>query len=118
MADLARLPLRPISRFIGGFFFGSWNDFMIDSRLLPMIKFMVLKQQCCTTAINSKLAKLQLDLGEGVWYTMKEYYEGSTAHHDPGFLPVQSRISWTFWWWKHYREVFKTTMNDMTRAKS
>lgn len=114
LADLARLPLRPRSRFIGGFFFGSWNDFVIDSRLLPTIKFMVLKRQNHFTTINYKLAKLQLDLGESIWLKLKEYYEGSRTHNDPGFLPVRSRISWTFLWWKHYREVFKATIDGMS----
>lgn len=114
LADLARLPLRPMSRFIGGFLLGSWNDFMIDSRLLPMIKFMVFKTQCPTKTINSKLARMQLDLGEAIWFTLKEYYERSRTHCDPGFLPVQSRISWTFLWWKHFREVFETTIHDMS----
>lgn len=113
LADLARLPLRPMSRFIGGFYIGSWNDFMIDSRLLPLIKFMVLKRQHPTPTINVKLARMQLDKGEAIWFTLKEYYERSRTHYDPGFLPVQSRLSWTFLWWKHYREFFKATINDM-----
>lgn len=113
LAELARLPLRPMSRFIGGFLFGSWNDCFADSLLLPMIKFSALRRKCATTAINSKLAKQQLDLGEAIWLTLAQYYEGSKSHHDAGFLPVRTRISWTSLWWDHYSELFKTYIKDM-----
>lgn len=113
LADIARQPLRPMSRFIGGFLLGSWNDCLCDSRLFLMIKFMVLKRHCSPTAINPKLAQLQLDHGEAIWYTLKQYYEGSGTRHDPGFLPVRTRVSWTFLWWEHYRVLIQTSINDM-----
>lgn len=113
LAELARLPLRPMGRFIGGFLLGAWNDCFSDSLLLPMIKFSALKRQCATATINSKLAKQQLDLGEAIWFKLAQYYEGSKSHHDAGFLPVRTRISWTSLWWDHYSDLFRTYIKDM-----
>ncbi|KAG6356488.1 hypothetical protein INS49_015876 [Diaporthe citri] len=113
LADLARLPLRPMGRFIGGFLLGSWNDCFSDSLLLPMIKFSALKRKCATTTINSKLAKQQLDLGEAIWFTLAQYYEGSKSQHDAGFLPVRTRISWTSLWWDHYSDLFRAYIKDV-----
>lgn len=108
MAGLARLPLSPTPRFIGGLFFGSWNDFMMDTRLLPMIKFLLYKRRSCTATINFKLAKLQLDLGEAIWYALKQWY------YNPVTRPVRPRISWTLLLGKQYRDLFKKTVNDMS----
>lgn len=109
MADIARLPLSPMPRFIGGLFFGSWNDFMMDTRLLPMIKFLLYKRRCCTAVINFELAKLQLDLGEAIWYALKQWY------YNPITRPVRPRISWTILLGKHFRDLFKKTVNDMSQ---
>lgn len=114
LADIARLPLRPMSRFIGGFLLGSWNDCLCDSRLILMIKIFVLNKQCSTATINFKLAQLQLDHGEAIWFILKQYYEGSRSHYDPGFLPVRTRVTWTFLWWEHYRELIQTSISDMS----
>jgi len=81
----------------------------MDTRLLPMIKIMVLKRRRRTTAINFELAKLQLDLGEAIWYALKQWY------YNPVSLPVRPRISCTLLLGKHYRDVFKKTVNDMSR---
>lgn len=113
LAELARLPLRPMGRFMGGFLFGAWNDCFADSLLLPIIKFSALKRQCATTTINSKLAKQQLDLGEAIYITLAQYYEESKDHHDAGFLPVRTRISWTSLWWDHYSDLFRGYIKDM-----
>lgn len=87
-----------VSFYGGGSFLGSWNDFMIDSRLLPIVKFMVLERQWSTTTFNSKLLKMQPDHGRTIWSRLKDHCEQSRTHCDPGFLPVKSRISWTFMW--------------------
>lgn len=113
LAPIARQPLRSTSRFIGGFLLGSWNDCLCDSRLFLMIKLMVLKRQPHPAAINRRLAQLQLDQAEAIWYTLKQYYEGSGACQDPGFLPVRARVTWTFLYWEHYRVLIQTAINDM-----
>lgn len=113
LTELARLPLRPMGRFIGGFLFGSWNDCFSDSLLLPTIKFSALKRQSATIAINAKLANQQLDLGEAIWFTLAKYYERSKGHHEAGFLPVTTRLSWTSLWWDHYSDLFRGRIKDM-----
>lgn len=113
LADIARLPLRPVSRSIGGFWLGSWNDCQCDSRLFLMIKVFVLKLQCPTASFNYKLAQLQLDHGEAICLTLRQYYEGSRTHYHPGSLPVQTRVMWTLLWWGHYHHLVQTSIDDM-----
>lgn len=112
LTELARMPLGPMGRFIGGFLFGSWNDCFSDLLLLPTIKFSALKRQCATTAINAKLARQQLDLGEAIWFTLAKSYERSEGHYDAGFLPVRTRLTWTSLWRDHYSDLFRGRIKD------
>lgn len=111
MAELAELPVTTMSRFIGGFYFGSWNDFSIDSRLLPMIKIMILKRRRGATPINLRLAQLQLGLGDAIWVIMKQYYDGSRVRYNSGYPTADIKLSWTFTWWKNNRDIFESAIN-------
>lgn len=113
MAQLAELPVRTMSRFLGGFLFGSWNDFSIDSQLLPMIKFTALKKRRGATSINLRLAQLQLGLGDAIWSIMKQYYDRSRSRYNSGYPTADIKLSWTFTWWKHNRDIFESTISSL-----